>query len=100
MENIDRVIEYIIDSDGTIFLMIAAVLSLSILIAYLVKLGKEYKKNKVIYAKFLLANTLESNEELKKAYNLYYSLLNEFPNTEVIKKRLSSIYNRRIARKR
>mgnify|MGYP001589437371 CR=1 FL=1 len=60
----------------------------------------ETNKESIVQAKFLIANTYETMEELKKAYNLYYSLMGEYPNTEVLKQRLNSIYNRRIARKR
>ena len=47
-----------------------------------------------------MANSYESLENLKSAYNIYYSILGEYPNTEVIQNRLKGIYNRRIARKR
>ena len=47
-----------------------------------------------------MANAYETMEELKKAYNLYYSILGEYPNTEVIQNRLKAIYDRRVARKR
>lgn len=63
-------------------------------------LKREKSNNKKINAKFLIANAYESNEELKKAYNLYYSLLGDYPNQEVLKSRLKSIYERRVARKR
>lgn len=63
-------------------------------------LKREKAKNKVINTKYLIANAYESNEELKKAYNIYYSLLGDYPNQEVLKKRLKSIYERRVARKR
>lgn len=63
-------------------------------------LKREKNKNKVINTKYLIANAYESNEELKKAYNIYYSLLGDYPNQEVLKKRLKSIYERRVARKR
>ncbi|OFZ14226.1 MAG: hypothetical protein A2X86_05075 [Bdellovibrionales bacterium GWA2_49_15] len=60
----------------------------------------ETNKESIVQTKFLIANAYETIEELKKAYNLYYSLMGEYPNTEVLKQRLTSIYNRRIARKR
>ncbi len=63
-------------------------------------LKREKTKNKVINTKYLIANAYESNEELKKAYNIYYSLLGDYPNQDVLKKRLKSIYERRVARKR
>ena len=47
-----------------------------------------------------MANAYETMERLKKAYDLYYSLLGKYPNTEVIKNRLNAIYERKIARKR
>jgi tetratricopeptide (TPR) repeat protein len=61
---------------------------------------REKKNDAVVETKFLMANAYETMEELKKAYNLYYSILGEYPNTQVIKNRLESIYARRIARKR
>jgi tetratricopeptide (TPR) repeat protein len=61
---------------------------------------KETRRDNLVQAKFLIANAYETMEELQKAYNLYYSILGEYPNTEVIRSRLQSIYERRIARKR
>jgi len=61
---------------------------------------KEKRKDDIVQAKFLMANAYETMEDLKKAYNLYYSILGEYPNTEVLKNRLNSIYSRRVARKR
>lgn len=63
-------------------------------------INKETRKDNIVRAKFLMANAYETMEDLKKAYNIYYSILGEYPNAEVIKNRLNSIYNRRIARKR
>lgn len=61
---------------------------------------KETRRDNIVQTKFLLANTYETLEELKMAYNLYYSILGEYPNTEVVQSRLESIYERRVARKR
>lgn len=63
-------------------------------------LKREGKKNEVIKTKYLIANAYESSEQLKKAYNVYYSIVGEYPNPEVIKERLDSLYKRRVARKR
>lgn len=63
-------------------------------------LKREKRKNKIVNTKFLIANAYESAENLKRAYNIYYSLLGEYPNQDVLKARLKSIYNRRVARKR
>jgi tetratricopeptide (TPR) repeat protein len=60
----------------------------------------EKRRDNIVQTVFLIANAYETKENLKKAYNLYYSILGEYPNTDVIKNRLNSIYNRRIARKR
>jgi tetratricopeptide (TPR) repeat protein len=57
-------------------------------------------KSKIVEAKFLIANTYETTEKLREAYDIYYSLQGEYPNNEVIKNRLQSIYQRRINRKR
>ncbi len=63
-------------------------------------LRRETNKDHVIQAKYLLANTYETLEELDKAYNIYYSLLGEYPNPQVIRNRLRSIYTRKVDRKR
>lgn len=63
-------------------------------------LKREKRRDNVVQTKFLMANAYETMEKLKIAYNLYYSILGEYPNTEVIKNRLKSIYERRVARKR
>ena len=60
----------------------------------------EKRKDNIVQTKFLMANAYETMERLKKAYDLYYSLLGKYPNTEVIKNRLNAIYERKIARKR
>lgn len=61
---------------------------------------KERRRDSVVQAKFLMANAHETMEDLQTAYNLYYSILGEYPNTQVIQNRLRSIYERRVARKR
>lgn len=63
-------------------------------------LKRERRKDKIVKVKFLIANAHESNEKLKEAYNIYYSLLPSYPNPEVLKARLKSLYARRVARKR
>lgn len=63
-------------------------------------LKRETQKDKIIKAKFMIANAYESNEKLKEAYNIYYSLLPSYPNPEVLRERLRSLYARRVARKR
>jgi hypothetical protein len=42
-----------------------------------------------------MANSFETLNDLEKAYGLYYSLIDHFPNPEVLKKRLSSIISRK-----
>ena len=61
---------------------------------------REKRRDNIVQTKFLMANAYETMEKLKAAYNIYYSILGEYPNTEVIKNRLKSIYERRVARKR
>ena len=61
---------------------------------------REKRSEHVVQAKFLMANAYETMEDLKAAYNLYYSILGKYPNTTVIKNRLEAIYARRVARKR
>lgn len=63
-------------------------------------ISREKRRDRIIQAKFLMANAYESKESLEEAYDIYYSILGEYPNTEVIKNRLKSLYVRRIARKR
>jgi tetratricopeptide (TPR) repeat protein len=63
-------------------------------------LKREKRKDRIVQTKFLIANAYETTEKLKEAYNIYYSILGEYPNTEVIKTRLESLYQRRVARKR
>ncbi|HLT22922.1 MAG TPA: tetratricopeptide repeat protein [Bacteriovoracaceae bacterium] len=63
-------------------------------------LKRETQKDKIVKVKFMIANAYESNEKLKEAYNIYYSLLPSYPNPEVLRERLRSLYARRVARKR
>jgi tetratricopeptide (TPR) repeat protein len=61
---------------------------------------RETKKENIMQAKFLIANIYESTDNLKSAYDIYYSLLSDYPNTEIIQARLKSLYDRRVARRR
>ncbi len=61
---------------------------------------REKRKDLIVKTKFLIANAYESGEKLKEAYNIYYSLLSDHPNPEIIKERLKTLYARRVARKR
>jgi tetratricopeptide (TPR) repeat protein len=61
---------------------------------------REKRKEHIVKAKFLIANAYESGEKLKEAYNIYYSLLDDHPNPQMIKDRLKALYARRVARKR
>lgn len=54
----------------------------------------------IVQMKFYIANCLEMEDRLSESYHLYYSILDKFPNKEIITKRLDAIYERRIARKR
>jgi len=63
-------------------------------------LKRETKKEYIIQAKFLVANIYESTENLKMAYDIYYSIANDYPNPDVIQNRLSSLYERRVSRRR
>ena len=63
-------------------------------------LKREKRSDRIVQTKFLIANAYESSEKLKEAYNIYYSILGEYPNAEVIQNRLESLYSRRVARKR
>lgn len=61
---------------------------------------REKRKDLIVKTKFLIANAYESGEKLKEAYNIYYSLLDDHPNPQVVKDRLKALYARRVARKR
>lgn len=61
---------------------------------------RETNKDNLVQAKFMIANIYESIENLKMAYDIYYSIVNDYPNPEVIQSRLTSLYNRRISRRR
>lgn len=63
-----------------------------------IRVGK--RRDRIIESKYLLANIYETTEKLKEAYDLYYSILGEYPNTKVLKNRLESIYERKVVRKR
>lgn len=63
-------------------------------------LKRERRKAQITNVKFLIANAYEANEKLKEAYNIYYSLLPTYPNPDVLRARLKSLYARRVARKR
>lgn len=63
-------------------------------------LKRETRKDRIVQTKFLIANAYESSEKLKEAYNIYYSILGEYPNPDVIQSRLNSLYKRRVSRKR
>lgn len=67
---------------------------------FTIYISKETNKDSIFNAKYLIANSYESMEMLNEAYKTYYSILRDHPNTEVVRKRLSSIYNRKVARKR
>lgn len=57
-------------------------------------------KNDKVQSKFYLANLYERNMDLEKAYQYYYSILDTYPNPEIIKNRLNKIYMRKAARRR
>ena len=63
-------------------------------------LKRETKKEYVVQAKFLVANIYESTENLKMAYDIYYSIADDYPNADVIQARLTSLYERRVSRRR
>ncbi|MDD4975481.1 MAG: hypothetical protein PHY93_14070 [Bacteriovorax sp.] len=63
-------------------------------------LKRETKKEYIVEAKFLVANIYESTENLKMAYDIYYSIANDYPNPDVIQNRLTALYERRVSRRR
>lgn len=63
-------------------------------------LKRENKKEYIVQTKFMVANAYESTENLKMAYDIYYSIANDYPNPDVIQNRLASLYSRRVSRRR
>ena len=63
-------------------------------------LKRETKKEYIVQAKFLVANIYESTENLKMAYDIYYSIAGDYPNPDVIQNRLTALYERRVSRRR
>lgn len=63
-------------------------------------LKREKRQDRLVHTKFLIANAYESAENLKRAYSIYYSIVGDYPNPDIIKSRLKSLYERRVARKR
>lgn len=61
---------------------------------------REPNRDRVIEAKFMMANAYESNENLRRAYSLYSSIKDEYPNSKVIESRIKALYNRKVVRKR
>ena len=61
---------------------------------------KEKRRDQIVRARFLMANAYETMNDLKKSYDIYYSLLARYPNMEVVRNRLQSIYFRRNTQKR
>ena len=47
----------------------------------------------IVTTKFLWQMPMKRAEKLKEAYNTYYSILGEYPNSSVIKRRLDSFTN-------
>jgi tetratricopeptide (TPR) repeat protein len=70
------------------------------LFVWLEYLKRETKKEYIVQAKFLVANIYESTENLKMAYDIYYSIANDYPNPNVIQNRLTALYERRVSRRR
>jgi tetratricopeptide (TPR) repeat protein len=93
--------EYIVDSYYQLALAYFYILDWDQTITNLVEyIKRENDRDKLTRAKFLLANAYETSEDLRRAYNIYYSIIGDYPNPEVIKNRLNSLYKRRVARKR
>lgn len=63
-------------------------------------LKRETNSENKVKIKFLIGNAYESSERLKEAYNIYYSIIGQYPNHEVIKSRLDALYKRRVAKRR
>ncbi|NOT79277.1 MAG: hypothetical protein HOP07_09795 [Bacteriovoracaceae bacterium] len=63
-------------------------------------LKRETRKEFIVQARFMVANAYESTDNLKMAYDIYYSIANDYPNPDVIQNRLNSLYQRRVSRRR
>jgi len=63
-------------------------------------LKRETDKNQAVETTFLIASIYEATENLKQAYEIYKSILKEYPNEEVIQNRMKSLYERRVSRRR
>ena len=63
-------------------------------------LSFERESSKKIETKFYIANAYERQNKLEKAYKYYYSIIDFYPNPEIIKKRLEHIYQRKVSRRR
>ena len=60
----------------------------------------ERESERKIETKFYIANSYERQNKLEKAYKYYYSIIDFYPNPEIIKKRLERIYQRKVSRRR
>ncbi len=63
-------------------------------------LKRETDKNQAVETTFLIGSIYEATENLKQAYDIYKSILREYPNEEVIQNRMKSLYERRVSRRR
>lgn len=63
-------------------------------------LNYETRLEKKIETKFYIANSYERIYDLEKAYDYYYSIVDFYPNPEIIKERLKSVYERKVSRRR
>ena len=61
---------------------------------------EEGRRDLVVRTRFLMANAHEMMEDLRTAYAIYSSVLTSYPNADVVRGRLESIYARRAARRR
>ncbi|MCY4523849.1 MAG: tetratricopeptide repeat protein [Halobacteriovoraceae bacterium] len=60
----------------------------------------EKRNNYITQTKFLIANAYEMMNDLQNSYDIYYSILTKYPNMEVVRNRLQSIYVRKSIGKR
>jgi tetratricopeptide (TPR) repeat protein len=58
------------------------------------------RKEDAVQAKFLVANAYETTENLEEAYRQYHSILDDYPNPEIIRERLGAIQRRKADRNR
>ncbi|MBF0205787.1 MAG: tetratricopeptide repeat protein [Oligoflexia bacterium] len=56
--------------------------------------AKEKSREKIAEVKFFMGNIYETKEKFDLAYETYYSIIGDYPNTDVLKSRIKSLVDR------